>query len=90
MNNFSIELLFWMSLQAPGEFGFIEVVDLFFKVHFVLGQKFHEKTKRLFDFIAVYIYGMRIPKASLNVTTRKIAVALGLVSHDNNWNLKYV
>lgn len=67
-------------LQVPDEFGFHQVIDLYFKLHHLFEIKFDDRLKNTFDFIQHYLY--KLNHGACKPTTKMIELhhRLNLVS----------
>lgn len=58
------------------EYNFIQVIDLFFKVHKLFGQEFNTTIKPMMTFLEYYVYGMRESSHYLTPKIREAASKL--------------
>lgn len=53
-------------IKVPDSFNFVDVVDLFYKLHKALDVECHSTIKSMMNFIGTFVYQMPCEKASIN------------------------
>lgn len=65
-----------MFFQVPSEFSFIQVIDLFFKLHKVFNLDFDKSIMQLMLFFGYFVYGMTNAQNGMHANTKKVAKQL--------------
>lgn len=63
-------------MQVPKDFGFLETMDLFYKVHRVFNLNFHTDLKQFLSFFSQCVYGLQDENITLSSRAQELKILL--------------